>query len=583
MADDDADLLQALRSFVRDEHAAARHQLHETWSRPLDEKLERGLSQGFVRLERGEDAATLWARLDGRSDSRFREGDLLALHRGSVFDAPLGHGLVLEAEDDDRWLLRGTRVQALLQAAGDAPCYADPDTLDLTPFYERALNEISTSTIGRQVVLPLLDGTLEISFDDRDVEAAARTARAEGFNAAQAEAVGLAVGADQVACIQGPPGTGKTRVLALVVRLLVARGERVLVTSHTHTAINNALNKVHAQGVPCVKVGRDTQRRGLDEAVPCCPSLLAWRERPTNGYAVGATPFATCTTRLDGHEFDSVVFDEASQITLPLALMAMRKGRRFVFVGDQKQLPPVVLSRSVLDPPSPSVFARLTRQLALRTTLLDTTYRMNRWLTAWPSRQYYAGRLVAAGANRERQLVVPGVADALAPVFEPAASGVFVPTLDRSARTLNLRDARFVLALCQAALQGGLAAAQIGIVTPYRAQGRALRQLLEQQLGRAQARKIVADTVERMQGQERELVILSMASGEPVFLAAVAPFFFQPERLNVSITRAVSKLIVIGPEPHDVPVARDDTVNDWIGQYASLVGHLERVELPSWR
>ncbi len=571
-------LLSDLLEFVRDEQTAGHRKLLDLWDRPLTEKLEKGWSQGFTRLEAGDEPATAWATLDD-SESRFREGDLLVLHGGSPLQDQLGRGLSLESEEDGRWLLSGMRVTSALQLYAGGPCYADPDTIDLTHYYERALEEIATSQIGRTVVLPLLSGQLEISFDERDVRQAEHTAGAEGFNPMQAQAIGLAYGALQIACIQGPPGTGKTRVLALIARLMVERGERLLVTSHTHMAINNALNMVHAQGVPTVKIGRQTQRKGLDNDVPCYPDMSAWEERPTDGYVVGATPFATCNARLENYEFDTIIFDEASQITVPLALMAMRKGKRFVFIGDQQQLPPVMLSRSVLAKESSSVFAALTSQNADHSVMLDQTYRMNRWLTAWPGQTYYGSQLKATGRNSERRLAVSRIPERLAAVFDPAASGIFIPTLDRAARTRNYRDADLVAELCEAAVNGGLPLECIGIVTPYRAQGRAVRNALIARFGRTSAQRVVADTVERMQGQERELIILSQATGDEVFLAAVAPFFFQAQRLNVSITRAMTRLIVIGPALAAVPELEDETVKLWISQYMSFIGQLRRVDL----
>jgi DNA replication ATP-dependent helicase Dna2 len=573
-------LLSDLRAFVHDEQEAGNRKLLDVWGRSLPEKLDKGWTQAFARLERAEDAGAIWAYLDpDANESRFREGDLLLMHTGNPLSGQLGRRLVLEAEEDERWLLSGMHLSATMAAYPGGACYADPDAMDLSPYHERALQEIETSPIGLKIILPLLAGTLEITFDDRDIAHAQRLAQDLGFNRAQAEAVGMAYGAEQVACIQGPPGTGKTKVLALIAQLMAQRGERVLVTSHTHMAINNALNGIHALGVPAVKVSHLTQRKGLHEQVPCCADLGAWAERPTNGYVVGATPFATCTRRLEGYAFDAVLFDEASQVTLPLALMAMRTAKRFVFIGDHKQLPPVLLSRSVLDEASPSVFTALTSRRALHNTMLESTYRMNRWLAEWPSRTHYDGRLVATGTNRERRLTLSTVPARLAPVFDPAACGVFIPTLDRSARTRNFRDAELVAALCAAAADGGFPLAQIGIVTPYRAQGRALRSLLIRRFGRAAARQLVADTVERMQGQEREMIIVSLATGDEVFLQAVAPFFFQPQRLNVAVTRAISKLILIGPELDAVPDLEDGTVRQWIAQYRDLVGQMKRVEL----
>lgn len=572
-------LLAELWQFIRDEQAAAHDQLAEIWERPICDKVDAGWSQTFVRLEQTREPGALWAYL-GEGESRFREGDMIALHAGSPTQSLLGRHLVFESEEDERWRLRGDAAVAVWQAYSGGLCYADPDAVDLTGWYESTLEEIAASAIGREVLLPLLGGGLEITFDDRDIVEGEAVALAAGFNPAQARAVGLAFGAEQLACIQGPPGTGKTRVLSLIVRLMIERGERVLVTSHTHMAINNALNKIQAQGVPTVKVGRDTQCKGLDPAVACHAGLGAWDDRPTNGYVVGATPFATCTSRLEHYEFDTIVFDEASQITMPLALMAMRRGRKFIFVGDHKQLPPVMLSRSVLADDAPSVFAKLTSLHALHTAVLNETYRMNRWLARWPSEAHYAGALVASGPNRERRVLLDDVPERFAPVFDASSCGVFIPTLDRSARTRNFQDAELVADLCEAAAHAGLAFHDIGIVTPYRAQGRAIRSALVRRFGRQAASAIVADTVERMQGQEREMVILSLASADTVFLSAVAPFFFQPQRLNVSITRAMTKLIVIGPSTEMLPVADDERVQGWIAQYAALLHSLKRVELP---
>lgn len=570
-------LLTGLMTLVHDERDAGVCRLLDVWQRPLAEKLAKGWTQRFMQLEPGDEPGTLWAYPD-QGESRFREGDLLCLHQGD-YQQPLCRRLSFEYEDDQRWLLRGNRAGAALAAYRGGDCYADPDTMDLTPFYDTALADIGSSRIGRHIVLPLLLNQLEIAFDERDMEEAMGIARAEGCNDKQAEAVGWAHGARHVACIQGPPGTGKTRVLALIARLAVARGERLLVTSHTHMAINHALNKIHGEGVPLVKVGAATQRRGLAASVRSVDSLDAWKERPTHGYVVGATPFATCTTRLENYTFDTIVFDEASQVTVPLALMAMRKGQRFIFIGDQRQLPPVLLSRSVFDKQAHSVFARLTARDAEHLVMLEETYRMNRWLAAWPSNTFYGGALRAAGANRERRLQLGAVDARFAEVLDGACPAVFIPTPDHSARMKNRPEAALVTDICQAAVAGGLAPSEIGIVSPYRAQGRVIRQALVQRFGHALARQVVADTVERMQGQERELIILSLATGDAAFLDAVAEFFFQPERLNVAITRAKTKLIVIGPEVTDGGAHHKAALRQWIHWYRDLIAQCHRVVL----
>lgn len=579
--------LKSLHLLVQDEQAATRRQLLATWERPLADKLLTGFSQGFRWLEKGAEPGTLWAYPD-ESESRFREGDLLCLHQGQPL-APLGRWLSFELEDDERWLLRGKSAEFILSGYDGGPCYADPDALDLGAYYEQALEDIASSSAGQEVILPLLCGELTPSFDEDDMAEALASALDEGLNSQQAEAVSWAHGAHHVACIQGPPGTGKTRVLGLIARLAMQRGERVLVTSHTHMAINNALGAIHAQGgAPVVKIGRATQRKGLDEDIENFESLGDWEQRPTDGYTVGATPFATCNGRLGDHTFDTIIFDEASQITPALALMAMRRGKRYIFIGDQKQLPPVLLSRSVLDKAQHAVFGRLTARQADHLVMLQETYRMNQWLTQWPSQTYYGGALRAAGPNAARRLAMPpasaasaaGMAAALAAVLDPNAPAVFIPSHQTQARAANPVQAQWIVRLCEALAKAGLPLHDVGVVTPYRAQGRIIRSRLRQRFGPALARQVVADTVERMQGQEREVVILSLASGDALFLQTVAAFFFQPERLNVSITRAKTKLIIMGPDRDHLPALENETMQIWAGQYASLLAHCRRVTLP---
>ncbi len=591
-------VLDALRALIERERQAAQAWRLDIWQRPLADKLAMGWTQRFVRVEPAGRPRALWAYVDvgdGHDKtgppSRFRQGDLLALHAGSPLQSLLARRLTFEKEEEGRWLLMGesaSEIADLIQWAASADasadtsrtCWADPDTIDLTPCYLQALEDIETSAIGQEFVLPLLEGTLEPTFDPRDVEEGERLARAQGFNADQARAVGLGLGAQVLACIQGPPGTGKTQVLARIAQCRAARGERVLLTSHTHTAINHALNQIHALGVNVAKVGRASRQHGLREGLAAFETFGDWPERPTHSYVVGATPFATATRRLEGYTFDTVIIDEASQMTAPLTLMALRTARCVLFVGDQQQLPPVVLSPSVLQDEAYAPFAALTRRHAEHNVMLTETYRMNQALTDWPSRQYYAGKLVAHVANRERVLRLSAVPEPWQAIFDPQACGVFVANDNPQARTRNAYEAAQVAELCSVALEGGLKPQDIGVVTPYRAQGRAIAQALVHRCGWDLARLIVADTVERMQGQERELIILSLATGDPAFLGAVAPFFFQPQRLNVAMTRARTKLIVFGPKPQGLPPSDDPRVNAWMAAYADFIAQLRHVYAP---
>ncbi len=572
-----AALLEAFRAFIVNERDAAAAQRLASWTRSLPDKRRNRLVQQFRGLRPGPEPCTAWGILVNNV-SHFREGDYLCLHTGSPLRDMLAREVVLKEEQESRWLLRFRNPGDIPQSSDALGFYAELDGIDLSAKYLQAIDEIAADAAAGNVILRLLAGDLPLGSDPRHNQYGREVALAEGMNARQADAVGMALSASHVACIQGPPGTGKTRVLALIARLLAARGERVLVTSHTHMAINNALDKVAALGVPTVKVGSGGKAREVGTQVACVERLEDWAAKPDQGGCViGATPFATCGPRLAQSAFDTILFDEASQVTVPLALMAMRRGKRFVFIGDQQQLPPVILGKSVLSGP-PSVFAWFIENKA-SSVMLRETYRMNAWLAAWPSRTFYGGELASAGPNAQRTLLLarPQAPSFAGAVLASAASAIFLPTLDRRARTSNAQDAALVAALCRAASDGGLALDHIGVVSPFRVQGRLIRRSLAAVFGWDAARQIVADTVERMQGQEREVVILSMAASDLGYLRWAARFFFQRERLNVSVTRAMTKLIIIGPDIPPAFATDDDQLNRNIALYRDLVASCARM------
>jgi DNA replication ATP-dependent helicase Dna2 len=181
-------------------------------------------------------------------------------------------------------------------------------------------------------------------------------------------------------------------------------------------------------------------------------------------------------------------------------------------------------------------------------TMLEETYRMNAELTAWPSAQFYDDRLRPVSDVAKRRVVYPRPPMRLAHILDPAEPKVFVDLGHRNATTRCEAEASLTVDLITTLLESAVPADQIGVVAPYRAQSRAIRRLLRQALPdqRELRRTIVIDTVERMQGQERDVVIVSLTTSNPTFATNLADFFFQPERLNVAITRPRSKLIILG-------------------------------------
>ncbi|SGZ09231.1 DEAD/DEAH box helicase [Moritella viscosa] len=568
-------VLTELRELIQREYDANQAKLIEVWEKSIKQKIKSGESQlithitvkgnGYVELTLGE------------GESRFREGDMICLHLGDAIGSTFINQASIDDEYDGRWLISGYKLDLNALKQAKMPCYADPDGMNLKPFYDQALAELAETSIGLDIVLPLLAGDLKIDgiYEDEYQEAADK-AELAGLNDKQADAVGNAFAAQYLACIQGPPGTGKTKVISCITKLLVERNERVFITSHTHMAINNALNKIAKEGIACIKVGGDNSKKGLDN-VDCFGYADDWEGRPDKGYVIGATPFATCSKRLDQYEFDTVIFDEASQITTPLAVMAMRKAKRYIFVGDHKQLPPVILSKSVLESDNDSIFSRLINAPKVLETMLSDTYRMNKYLSKWPSLALYGGALKSEGPNKDRLLELPKIPENYKNVLSSDIPFVYIKSPSHDAKTSNRSEAKLVADIIKYAVSSGLTPDKIGVVSPYRNHGKVIKTELLKVMPENKAKEIVTDTVERMQGQEREMIIISLCTTDVQFLTSVASFFFQPERLNVAISRPMTKLILIGPFLSDNLVAelvsnpKEKTINDNVQLYQSLL------------
>ena len=237
-------------------------------------------------------------------------------------------------------------------------------------------------------------------------------ARRLNLDPSQAEAFGQAFSSQNYYLIQGPPGTGKTYVLAWLAATLAQRGERILITAFTHRAINNALRKI-AQVTGFERVAKIGQNRRADDLTwegGSVPNFEYVGSSPFRaggtGFILGGTCFAVRSSRLRGVYFDTVIFDEAGQVTLPLAAAGMLAGRRHIFIGDHRQMAPVVFADHHPGWVALSVFENLFG--AAPGTMLTTTYRMNTEVNAYPSRRFYGGRVQPSTKARDRTLQLGG-------------------------------------------------------------------------------------------------------------------------------------------------------------------------------
>ncbi len=542
MTESTAALLNRLRHHIKKEAETQFRRLNNQWSRSLQERVAKGWAIEGLRVANiDKDVIQL---VCDTNESRFREGDLLVLHRGSPQDPNALHvELVFDQE---------TRLTVNLIRGIDAFLLADPDNwildqdwFDASIYHLDALNMVADTLRGRSIILPLLQGSLMPHYDYSRYVRGADEMTGMNLNDSQVEAVAQAYAADLLHLIQGPPGTGKTFMLAHLTRLLVNDGKRVMVTALTHRAIHNALNKIKQvdDSLPVCKIGPSRLSGDLD-----VENFETFQKSKfgdlTGGYVVGATPFTLHTFRMENIEFDVVIFDEASQITLPLAIMGMLAGDKFIFIGDDKQLPPVS-PLSTDDIANNSIFAYLSGRG--NETMLNITYRLNDVLTQWPSTTFYNNELQSSQEASIRRLSLSSNHTRWDFILNPDIPAVFVDLCQQNTTVRSRREADVVVELILALLERGISVDEIGVVVPYRAQSRLIRSLLLRNLpGEVNGARIVVDTVERMQGQEREVVIISLTTSSAAFATQLVDFLFQPQRLNVAVTRPKTKMILVG-------------------------------------
>ena len=542
-------LLREMRLEVAREAEEGRREVARDWAKPLERRIEEGLAiDEALCTHKGNG----WIEVECPGQrSRFRKGDLVRVGFGKPLDERAITAFVEEDTSDGFLLFANAKEQGLYAAEFEAlpgKRVLDVGVMDLSSTVLGALQQVSETMRGQQRILPLLLGKIRPHMDEGLYAEALRAGEKAGLNWNQCEALAQGYSTDLCALVQGPPGTGKTRVLAELAGMLARAGKRVFVTSLTHRAIDNALDAIArrwGKTVPVAKFGGsvpENQDVAYFDAWKTCP----WK-RFGDGLVAGATPFAAAGTRLDGAEFDVVLIDEASQVTVPYACMAMVRADRWVLFGDHRQLPPVMRTRSGPDLPKASVFGRLAgRGYA---TMLTETWRLGPVLSAWPSRHFYDGALEPRMSEGHESLMLERAPERFADVLDPSHPRVFLRLVNHGARRRNDEEAAVVAELAAEVLRCGIPARELAVITPFRAQANAIRLALRTHCeGGIAPKDLVVDTVERMQGQERDVVIVSLTTSDPGYAERLAEFYFQPERLNVTVTRARRKLVLVGSD-----------------------------------
>lgn len=543
---------------------------NELMSRPLQERVNRGytMTNLHAEFEFFDGAPTRWLsnpvppkryinRVRIRCEyniSKFREGTQVRLSHG-----PLSFLMEIEQDGVNDFVLRtgSFEYQHNVLDASDFPRDGWEINAVNTNITQKLLRSSWDNLYGNPDYCDHLERFLTGQFPNQYRESPSPSCG----NPSQNEAIRKSFVCSYFHLIQGPPGTGKTFTIAKIVYFLMKMGKKVFVTAPTHTAINNCLNAIAAELRDASMVVKVGERYQADEVVhnphiTRNKSLKFYEyqqsaEFSKAGFVVGATPFALCSPaskKLEGWQFDYVIMDEAAQMSIPLALPAIMRARRLIFVGDHQQLDPIVPQNTGNSFFDCSIFKRLADLYPQDITLLDQSYRLNDNLIHIPNQLFYSDRISAA--HEVEQPYTRFTCLAAPQIVNHPSNELLVVHHEFDSLGRSPYEANLTAGIVSDLLRNGVPVNEIGIMSPYRAQIREIKRALSerQEISEEMVNQLFIDTVERMQGQEKDYVIYSISNSNPAEVEDRLEFFYSPNRLNVALTRARVKCVVIANE-----------------------------------
>lgn len=416
------------------------------------------------------------------------------------------------------------------------------------------------------------------------------------LNRTQEEAVNNVLHAKDVAIVHGPPGTGKTTTLVEAIYETLQRESQVLVCAQSNMAVDWISEKLVDRGVNVLRIGNPSRVNDKMlsftyehrfESHPDYPQLWGIRRAIRDLYAklrettnrenirtkinslkdratelevrINAALFAesrviACTLvgsasrLLVGQRFGTLFIDEAAQALEAACWIAIRKAERVIFAGDHCQLPPTVKCLEALRGGLGNTLMQcIVEQKPETVSLLQVQYRMNDEIMRFSSEWFYHGMLQSAPEVKYR-----GILD-----FDIPIEWINTETMDCNEEFIGENYGR--INKPEAELSVGQLKdyvnrigkdrfleerIDVGLISPYKAQVQYLRQLIKRDAFFKPFRSLITvNTVDGFQGQERDVIIISLVRANE---EGQIGFLNDLRRMNVAITRARMKLIILG-------------------------------------
>lgn len=454
---------------------------------------------------------------------------------------------------------------------------------------------------------------------------------------------------DRLSLLWGPPGTGKTTVLAGTILgwmehyVTTEEPLRIGIGASNYNAIDNVLNEIldlisrrttsplgaFACPARIARVRSDSSALPLNDQIEDVPRSSASSQELVNAtksddqgvIIVGGTWQQLGKLAEKDHQdseptaewFDLLVIDEASQVPVAAAaayFLLLKSDGHVVLAGDDRQLGPIYgfQMKDSVQGLFDCIFSYMKETHSITPVQLKHNYRTNVEISAWPCKRFYKNEYEAFFPERKLDITIDidtkpadwpdqlPWSDQFLRILDPACPVVVISYSANTYTLSNPFEAQIVSALTLLykklvdSQQAGVTPQEfwtqkIGIVAPHRAQMASIRNLLVDAAGMTMDPPPFVDTVDRFQGQERDLILSSYVVSDRDFVASEDAFILSPRRFNVTLTRARSKFVMFISDallqylPSDPDVARDAAhLQLFAEQYCSSV--CDTIELP---